>query len=110
MISEKKENYIILIDEKDDVVKFASFIGTIHHQFENDNLVINLEKYGLLTLEGLLSFLDISNLHRANKKSFVIVNDTINIDDVPEELNVVPTMQEAEDMIQMEEIERDLGF
>jgi hypothetical protein len=29
---------------------------------------------------------------------------------VPEELLVVPTLTEAEDIIQMEEIERDLGF
>jgi hypothetical protein len=110
MKTEKFENYLVLIDEKNNVKDFASFIGSIHHQFENNNLVIDLQKYKMLELDELLSFLDISNHHRSHKKSFVIVNDTINIDDVPEELNVVPTMQEAEDMIQMEEIERDLGF
>lgn len=110
MKSEKHDNFIYLEDEKDDPVKFASFIGSIHHQFEKDNIVIDLQKYKLLTLSQLLSFLDISNHHRSNKKSFVLISDTINIDDVPDELNVVPTFQEATDMIQMEEIERDLGF
>lgn len=110
MISKQHENFVLLEDEKNNPIKFASFIGSIHHQFENDNIVINLQKYKLLNLEELLSFLDISNHHRKNKKSFVLISDTINIDDVPDELNVVPTLQEAQDMIQMEEIERDLGF
>jgi hypothetical protein len=110
MISKQYENFIYLEDEKDDAIDFASFIGSIHHQFEKDNLVISLQKYKLLSLKELLSYLDISNHHRSNKKSFILISDTINIDDVPDELNVVPTMQEAQDMIQMEEIERDLGF
>ena len=55
-------------------------------------------------------FLKSSNDHRGDNKSFVIVNDTINIDTVPDELMVVPTLQEAKDVIQMEDIERDLGF
>jgi hypothetical protein len=71
---------------------------------------VDILKYGELTLEELLSFLKLSNMHRKNKKSFVIANDAINIDRVPEELQVVPTLREAEDIVQMEEIERDLGF
>ena len=50
-----------------------------------------------------------TNQHRAHQHSFVIVNDTINIDQVPEELMVVPTLLEAGDVIQMDEIQRDLG-
>ncbi|HAT63224.1 MAG TPA: ribonuclease Z, partial [Flavobacteriaceae bacterium] len=41
---------------------------------------------------------------------FVIVNNAINPDDIPDEMIVVPTLQEAADIIEMEEIERDLGF
>jgi hypothetical protein len=32
------------------------------------------------------------------------------MDHVPEELMIVPTYQEAMDVLEMEEIERDLGF
>mgnify|MGYP005852188571 CR=1 FL=1 len=110
MKSTKKDNYIILEDEKDDPKDFAGFIEHILNQFESDNLVIDLQKYGQLTLDELLSFLKPSLKHYMNNKSFIIINDTINIDDVPEEIRVVPTPQEAEDMVQMEEIERDLGF
>ena len=57
-----------------------------------------------------MQFLKTSNLHRKTKQSFVIVNDAIDFDDVPFEMIVVPTLQEAGDIIEMEEIERDLGF
>ncbi|HAV53877.1 MAG TPA: ribonuclease Z, partial [Aequorivita sp.] len=74
------------------------------------NVVLNLLKYEDLELPQLLQFLKTSNLHRKTKQSFVIVNDAIDIDDVPFEMIVVPTLQEAGDIIEMEEIERDLGF
>lgn len=106
----EKDSYKILKDDKDDVKGFASYLQDSHSSFKNDNVVVDILKYGTLSLEELLSFLELSNKHRKNKKSFVIVNDTINIDPVPDELLVVPTLLEAEDIIQMEEIERDLGF
>jgi len=34
----------------------------------------------------------------------------ITADEAPEGLNIVPTLLEAEDVIQMENIERELGF
>jgi len=39
-----------------------------------------------------------------------MVSNKVNLDDVPEALVVVPTIQEAHDMIEMEDMERDLGF
>ncbi|NEV93290.1 ribonuclease Z [Psychroflexus sp. YR1-1] len=110
MKTEQKDNYIILRDEKEDVNDFADFLTRIHDKFKDQNLVIDIQKYGNLTLEELLQFLKLSIIHRKGKRSFVLVNDTINIDAVPEEIHVVPTLQEAEDLIGLEEIERDLGF
>lgn len=110
MIVTEKEGYKILEDEKDDVKGFANFLKSHHHVFKDDNVVVDILKYGELSLQELLLFLDLSNEHRLGKKSFVLANDAINIDPVPEEMIVVPTLIEAEDVIQMEEIERDLGF
>ncbi|MEM0516963.1 MULTISPECIES: ribonuclease Z [Aequorivita] len=104
-------NYVVLEDEKDDIVDFASFIESqIPTKYKGQNVVLNLLKYNSLELVQLLRFLKTSNLHRKTKHSFVIVNDAIDIDDVPFEMVVVPTLQEARDIIEMEEIERDLGF
>jgi len=107
----EKENYSILEDDKNNVKGFSNYLeNRAYAQIKDKHLVIDLSKYGKLTLEELLTFLKLSNTQRKNKKSFVIVNDTINIDDVPDELAVVPTLQEAADFVQMEEIERDMGF
>ncbi len=106
----EKDGYKILRDNKNDVKAFVSHLEWKHGDLKDDNVVVDILKYGTLNLEELLSFLELSNKHRKNKKSFVIANDTINIDQVPEELVVVPTLLEAEDIIKMEEIERDLGF
>jgi len=57
-----------------------------------------------------VEFLQISNRHRKSKHSFVIVTNQVDLDEMPAEIIVVPTMQEAYDIIEMEEIERDLGF
>ena len=52
----------------------------------------------------------IATQKKENGTSFVIVNSAIDIDDFPESFNVTPTLQEAEDVIEMEAIERELGF
>ncbi|MAP55976.1 ribonuclease Z [Altibacter sp.] len=103
--------FVELADEKDDILDFANFLEyQIPNKFKGQNVVLNLLDYKDLELPQLLSFLKVSNLHRKTKFSFVIVNDAINPDDIPFEMIVVPTLQEAEDIIEMEEIERDLGF
>lgn len=107
----QKDTYTILEDEHDDVLKFASYLEyVVPEKYEELNLVIDLLKYTELTLEQLVAFIKLSNYQRADKKSFVFVNTGIDYDVIPDEMVVVPTLQEAEDIIQMEEIERDLGF
>lgn len=104
-------NFVVLEDEKDDITDFASFIEShVPTKYKGQNVVLNLLKYNSMDLPRLLLFLKVSTLHRKNKHSFVIVNDAIDIDVIPDEMIVVPTLQEAQDIIEMEEIERDLGF
>ena len=57
-----------------------------------------------------MEFLELSRDHRSAKKSFVIVTNTVSFNDVNEELVVTPTIEEAYDVIEMEDIERDLDF
>jgi hypothetical protein len=105
------DNFVLLADEKDDIADFASFLEyQIPNKFKGQNVVLDLSENKKLELPQLLLFLKVSNLHRKTKQSFVIINNAINPDDIPYEILVVPTLQEAEDIIEMEEIERDLGF
>jgi hypothetical protein len=48
--------------------------------------------------------------HTNNSTSFVIIANGVDMDELPDELIVVPTMIEALDIIEMDEITRDLGF
>lgn len=110
MKTTRKENFLLVENEKASLTDFTSDLTRSHKDFRNENIVVDLSSEEEIEAESLLGFLEISNLHRADKKSFVIINNAVGIDDLPEELVVVPTMQEAEDMIQMDEIQRDLGF
>lgn len=105
------DTYTILEDERDDVLDFARYLKHIvPAKYEDQNLVIDLQKYENLSLKELIAFLKLSNFQRGGKKSFVFINTGIDIDLVPDEMVLVPTLQEAQDVIEMEEIERDLGF
>ena len=55
-------------------------------------------------------FLNLSEIHKQNGASFVLICSEINIDAIPDEINVVPTFTEAIDILEMDAIERDLGF
>lgn len=106
----RKENYLMIECETDSLTDFSSELTKQHSTFKNENVVVDLIGFTEIKTDQLLAFLEISNLHRKESKSFVLVNKAVGIDDLPEELVVVPTLQEAEDMIQMDEIQRDLGF
>ena len=105
------DTYTILEDERDSVIDFAQYLEHIvPDKYKAFNLVINLLKYDKLTLEELIQFLKLSNSQREAKRSFVFVNTDIDYNLIPDEMLVVPTLQEAADIVEMEEIERDLGF
>ena len=106
----RKEEFIILEDNENNLVNFAENITENHSEYRNDNVVVNLMENKNFELKDALLFLEISNIHRAEKKSFVIVNSNISIDFIPDELIVVPSLQEAGDIVKMEELERELGF
>ena len=109
-ISKGKQS-VIITAKGEKLGHFVSSLGeALAGDYGDDNCVIDLSTYTTLNLDGLLKFLSLSNTHRQAGKSCVLVNATVNYDTVPDELLVVPTLQEAEDIIEMEEIERDLGF
>jgi hypothetical protein len=81
-----------------------------YNSYKSQNLIIDLTYDKALSMADIKLFLDLSKNHQNEKKSLVLVTDTINLNDVPNKLTVVPTLLEAHDIIEMEEIERDLGF
>lgn len=110
MLFDKRDNITIVTQEKASIVELVKKLGVLYERFKGDNVIVNLTTLTRIPISEIIEFLQISNQHRGNKRSFVIVTDKINFDDLPDELVIVPTLQEAQDIIEMEEIERDLGF
>ncbi|PQB04304.1 ribonuclease Z [Aureitalea marina] len=103
--------FTVLKDEKGYFPAFAAYLDkVIPIKFGDHHLVIDLLEFTELDLDQLLLLLKVSTYHRSTKHSLVIVSQSVDIDDIPAELVVVPSLQEAADIIEMEEIERDLGF
>ena len=108
---EVHDNCMVLADDRGSYADFVPFLrDQVKEHYQGKNLVIDLLKYTHISLEELLELLTLSNAHRVKKNSFVLVNEAVNPDLIPDELVVVPSLQEAMDIIEMEEIERDLGF
>lgn len=110
MIVDKNENVTLITQEKASIVELVKKIDSDYNRYKNDNIIVNLTTLDNISLPDLVEFLQLSNKHRRAKNSFVIVTDKTNLDETPDEIMVVPTLKEAYDIIEMEEIERDLGF
>lgn len=106
----KKKTYTHLNPDNDSFELFFNEFNNNFEDFKNDHLLVDFSKFFNIQLEDLFVFLSISENHRSNKLSFVIVANGIDFDELPDELVVAPTLTEAKDILEMEAIERDLGF
>ena len=110
MIFDKQDNTTIITQEKTSVVELVKKLDVLYDRFRNNNVIICLTSLKPIPSKEISEFLKISKAHRASKQSFVIVSNKVKLEEISDELIVVPTMQEGYDIIEMEEIERDLGF
>jgi hypothetical protein len=109
-VEEKGHTFIIKDTQGNNCNAFLIKVTHEHKSFENYNLILDISADKEITLKSISQFLPLSKIHRKKKKSFVIVASGIDFNAVPTSLLVVPTLLEAHDIIEMEEIERDLGF
>ena len=110
MIINKEGSTTIITQEKTTVAEFVKGLESKYESLKNDNIVVNLFSLMQISADDINEFLRISNMHKAAKHSFVIVTKKVSYEDVPDEITIVPTLQEAYDVVEMEEIERDLDF
>tara|TARA_R110002124_G_scaffold275446_2_gene445884 strand:- start:1087 stop:1419 length:333 start_codon:yes stop_codon:yes gene_type:complete len=106
----EKGHSVIIKDTQGDFSSFVTKLTNQYKTFESLNIIIDLSQYGALSIADIKLFSLLSKQHKKVKKSFVIVVSNINYNEVPDQLTVVPSLLEAHDIIEMEEIERDLGF
>ncbi|MDX1365885.1 MAG: ribonuclease Z [Arenibacter latericius] len=110
MILDREENVTIVLQEDTSLKAFINNLKESYPKIKNDHIILNLFSFSKLTSGDVLEFLDLSETHRNSKKSFVLVTDKVAYDEVPDNICVVPTIQEARDIIELEEIERELDL
>jgi len=107
---DQKGHTTIIKDTEGNTQAFLKKITDQYNSFKETNLVLDITHDKSVDMDAVKLFKDLSKTHKKAKKSFVIVADGIDFNEVPSSILVVPTLLEAHDMIEMEEIERDLGF
>ncbi len=110
MKTENVENITIAIAENENTEQAVSNILAFAERGIKTHLILNLLSVEDVDIKNLKSLKPLAPMYKKAKKSLVIVCENIDFTEVPEYLNVVPTMIEANDIIEMEDIERDLGF
>ena len=92
-------------------VDFRNLVKGHYKNMQDQNIVVDLAAIAKLKSKHILEFLELSiyNKEKVNK-SFVVVVGSMGIDALPNEISTAPTLHEALDLIDMEEIERDLGY
>lgn len=92
-------------------IDFRNFVKGHYKNLLLQNIVIDLSSIKSLKPKHVLEFSGLNSYHKEKiLKSFVIVvgkmfNVEINVD-----ITMAPTLQEAFDIVEIEEIERDLGY
>lgn len=110
MLFDRNNNTMLITQDKSTVIELVKKLHVTYPKFENNNVIINLSVLNKVAVPDIIEFLEISNKHRGFKHSFVIVTNQVDLDEMPDEIVVVPTLEEAYDVIDMEEMERDLGI
>ncbi len=90
--------------------EFLDGLKEVYPTLKEHHIVLDLLALPELSPDDLYLIVPVSEGHKARGKSFVLVTDQLSYDEVPDELTVAPTVEEANDVIEMEDIERELGL
>jgi hypothetical protein len=110
MIVTKTKSYTLIKPTQISMAEFFAEFKERYKEFKDEQLIIDFSDKINVEIKEIFLFLKLSAQHRKNGTSFVLVCEDISVDDLPDELNVVPTFNEAKDILEMDAIERDLGF
>ncbi|MFT4611248.1 MAG: hypothetical protein ACJA1H_001439 [Glaciecola sp.] len=110
IIDKDGNNTTIITQEKASIIELVKKIDILYDRFKNNNIIVNITKLDDVKLSDIAEFLQLSNKHRKAKHSFVIVSNSASLNEMPDEIIVVPTTKEAFDVVEMEVMERDLGI
>lgn len=105
-----KEKSIICGPKNESLTDFFTNFKLNYPEFLKKNVIVDLSKLVEVKHTEILLFLNAAISHLKNNTSLVIITNHRDIDLLPEEIVTAPTLIEALDIIELDEISRDLGF
>lgn len=107
---QQEDTYTIITPEiKSNFKEFFTDLSNILIKHEGDNIILNFLDF-TIELDEIASFKDISENKIENGTSFVLVKLDVDLDKIPDEVIIAPTLHEAIDIIDMDEMMRILDF
>lgn len=113
MRTETKGHTVIIYQESLDPKEkeFRMSFKAHYKNFHDKNIILVLTELKYVNGKDIKEFRELANFHKTNaQKSFVFVTGPLSLKSLPDDLITVPTINEAFDTIEIEEIERDLGY
>jgi hypothetical protein len=110
MVIDKKKNYTLISSDENSFSDFYMSFLKKGNGLDKESLILKIFCEINISKKDYLLLSNIAQQKKENGTSFVMVYSNINIDDFPENFNIVPTLIEAEDILEMEAMERELGF
>ncbi|KOY50770.1 hypothetical protein [Polaribacter dokdonensis] len=107
---DQNSKYTLLYADEENIKVFLEKLNNELDNLEKENIIVTFSDNFKRKKEDFLLFLDIAAHKKELGTSFVLVYKDIDADDYPEDFNIVPTLTEAEDILDMEAMERELGF
>jgi len=107
---EKQETFTLVTSDESSFSEFYNSFLIKEKELTKEHIIVRISNNFNTSIKDFLLFLRIAEEKKENGTSFVIISNNINIDDLPENINITPTLQEAKDVLEMENMERELGF
>ena len=109
----QQENTTIFSWETTDPIgtDFRILVKAHYKNKENQNIVVDLSALEKITAGHVMEFSELSVYNKEHvSKSFVVLIGSLDSNTLADTTSVAPPLPEALDLIDMEEVERDLGY
>ncbi len=107
---EVKDTTVIVDQNKQISSEFFKSFDLNYPKFYTNNIVLIIDETQNTEPDFVNFILKLTKSHQLHKQSFVVVAPKWLQSDISEDIVCVPTLQEAFDLIEMDEMQRDLGF
>ena len=111
-ISQHDNTTVFSCDSSDPIgIDFRNLVKAHYKNMHQQNIAIDLSAIEALNPKHVLEFSELNTYNKETVlKSFVVVVGTMSVSKIPDDIATAPTLQEALDIVEMEKIERDLGY